>query len=383
MAESRAMSLAARLRELTVPGALAARDGGLLRCTACAHRCVLGPGRTGSCGVRFEEGGEVRVPFGYVARKYVRPVETNTIFHVLPGALALTFGMFGCDLRCTYCHNWKVSQALREGIEDEPRPTTPAALVDEALAAGARVICAAYNEPMIAAEWVRAVFEEAKRRGLVTAIVSDGNTTSEALAHVRPVTDVFRVDLKGSTSDQYKQLGGRLEPVMAAIAEARSIGLWVEVVTLVVPGLNDDEPGLGRLARDLAAIDAGIPWHLNAFVPRYKLLNRPPTAIPLLVSVAGTAYARGLKHVYVGNVAREFPHLGHTRCPGCAEEVITRLDYRTMDSRLVGVAADQCPSCATRIEGIFRSAEEGDGSRSAERPPRPAQGAVRLRTPAR
>lgn len=351
--------LAERLRALTEPGALSTREGGLLRCTACAHRCVLGPGRTGSCGVRFEKDGEVRAPFGYVARRYVRPVETNTIFHVLPGALALTFGMFGCDLRCGYCHNWKVSQALREGIEDEPHLTTPAALVDEAVAAGAQVICAAYNEPMIAAEWVRAVFTEAKGRGLLTAIVSDGNTTSEALAHVRPVTDVFRVDLKGSSPEQYRQLGGRLEPVLAAIAEARSMGLWVEVVTLVVPGLNDDEPGLGRLAGELAAIDVAMPWHLNAFVPRYKLLDRPRTAIPLLVSVAGTAYARGLKYVYVGNVAREFPHLGHTRCAACAEEVVTRVDYRTLEVRLDGEARDRCRSCGEPVAGIFTMAAGG------------------------
>lgn len=345
------MTLEERLRALTAPAALTRREGDLLRCTACAHRCALGPGRTGSCGVRFEQDGEVHAPWGYVARSYVRPVETNTIFHVLPGALALTFGMFGCDLRCPYCHNWKVSQALREGIDDAPRPTTPEALVDQAVAAGARVICAAYNEPMIAAEWVVAVFTEAKRRGLVTAIVSDGNTTTEALTHVRPVTDVFRVDLKGSTPDQYRQLGGRLEPVLAAIAEARALGLWVEVVTLVVPGLNDDEPGLGRLARQLAAIDEGMPWHLNAFVPRYKLLNRPPAAIPLLISVAGTAYARGLRHVYVSNVAREFPHLGHTRCPTCAEELVTRWDYRTTESRLVD--GNRCPSCREAIPGIF------------------------------
>lgn len=346
-----APGLDARLRALTAPAALTTNEGGLLRCTACAHRCVLGPGRTGSCGVRFEQGGEVRAPFGYVARRYVRPVETNTIFHVLPGSLALTFGMFGCDLRCPYCHNWKVSQALREGVEDAPRPISAAALVDEAVAAGARVVCAAYNEPMIAAEWVVAVFAEAKRRGLVTAIVSDGNTTSEALAHVRPVTDVFRVDLKGSSPEQYRQLGGRLEPVLAAIAEARALGLWVEVVTLVVPGLNDDEPGLGRLARQLAAIDEGIPWHLNAFVPRYKLADRPSPSVPLLISVAGTAYARGLRHVYVSNVAAEFPHLGHTRCPSCAEEVVTRWNYRTTGSRLVD--GNLCPSCCTPIAGIF------------------------------
>src|SRR5262249_46029522 len=155
--------------------------------------------------------------------KYARAVETNTIHHVKPGARALTFGMYGCDLRCPYCHNARVSQALRDGdLGDPGDPTDVSAadLIDEAVAEGCSVVCSAYNEPMITAEWAHAIFREAKRRGLVTALVTDGHTTPEALAFMRPVTDVFRVDLKGYDADQYKSLGGRLEPVLASIVDA-------------------------------------------------------------------------------------------------------------------------------------------------------------------
>src|SRR5262249_23121760 len=136
------------------------------------------------------------------------------------------FGMYGCDLRCPYCHNARVSQALRDGnLGDpgDPIEISAEALVAEAVAAGCEVVCSAYNEPMITAEWAHAIFTEAKRHGLVTALISDGHTTPEALAYMRPVTDVFRVDLKGFTADQYKTLGGRLEPVIASIADARRL----------------------------------------------------------------------------------------------------------------------------------------------------------------
>lgn len=293
------------------------------------------------------------MPFGYVARKYVRAVETNTLYHVRPGAKALTFGMYGCDLRCPYCHNFNVSQALREDVVREgesPIDVTPEALVDEAIAAGCEVLCSAYNEPMITAEWAHAVFSEAKRRGLVTAVVTDAHSTSEALAYLRPVCDVFRVDLKGWTAEQYRALGGRLEPVLSSLAEAKRLGYWVEVVTLVVPGFDDDPTGLAQLADRLASIDPEIPWHLDAFQPRYRLRDRPvPSALGLAMA-AGAAYARGLKFVYVGNVGDAFPELSHTRCPRCTSTLVERRDWSTQRSVIVNGA---CPSCDERIPGLF------------------------------
>ena len=334
-----------------VAAELHTRDGGILRCTACAHRCAFDGDRVGACGVRETREGRLFAPFGYVARRYVRAVETNTVYHVEPGAKALTFGMYGCDLRCPYCHNWKVSQALREGLEGAPIDLDAEALVAEAVASGCRVICAAYNEPMIAAEWVRAVFERAKQQGLRTMVVSDGNTTREALTYLRPVTDVFRVDLKGFDGAQYKVLGGRIEPVVLAIEQARSLGYWVEVVTLVVPAFNDDPKGLRSIAKKLASIDPDVPWHLNAFQPRYKMKDRPAMHAELLVSIAGAAYARGLRYVYVGNVTSAFPELEHTRCPSCHATLIERRGYATTANRLT--AGGACGSCGTKIAGLF------------------------------
>jgi len=325
-------------------------DGERLRCVACAHRCVMAPGAAGACGVRFNHSGVLRVPFGYVARRYLRAIETNTVFHVLPGAPALTFGMYGCDLRCPYCHNHRISQALRDGADDEePSSISAQALVDEALAQGARALCAAYNEPMISAEWTRHVFEVARSNGLRTALISDGHTTPEALRYMRPHTDVLRVDLKAHTDASYKKLGGRLQPVLDAIALAHALGFWVEVVTLVVPGINHDQRTLGEVGARLRDISPEIPWHLNGFVPRYRLAGSQPTNPLLLTLAAGAAYVEGSRFVYVGNVAA-CGELAHTRCPECRTVLIRRHDYRTIGSSLREGA---CASCAAPLPGVW------------------------------
>jgi pyruvate formate lyase activating enzyme len=365
--EPLADELAARARPgvLFEPGPAA----GSLRCTACAHRCVVADGRRGACGVRYEKDGVLHVPSGYVARAYVRAVETNTIYHVLPGARSLTFGMYGCDLRCPYCHNWQVSQALREATTKEaPSEITARALVDHAIAEDCRVVCAAYNEPAIAAEWVHEIFADARARGLVTALITDGNATPELLAFLRPVTDVYRVDLKGFTEAQYRTLGGRLAPVLEAIRSARALGYWVEVVTLVVPSFNDDLAGLRSLALAIAAIDPAIPWHLNAFQPRYRMRDRPTMSAGLLVSAAGVAYANGLRFVYAGNVDHQIDELSHTRCPGCHEVVVERRSYETIAGPHLDDAARCCARCATEIPGVWSGRQRTTTSSTPVRP---------------
>ena len=355
-------SLRTMLEARTVASALHRLDpDGRIRCAACAHRCGLGDDETGICGVRFNRGGGLRVPFGYVARQYVRAVETNTIYHVLPGAKSLTFGMYGCDLKCPYCQNWNVSQALREDVENEtPTDITARELTERAIAHGCRVVCGAFNEPLIAAEWTREVFAEAKARGLITGVITDGNTTPETLAYMRPVTDVYRVDLKALSTEQYRVLGGKPAPVLAGIREARRLGYWIELITLVVPGFNDDPGGLRRMAREIAAIDPAIPWHLNAFFPRYRMRERPVTPALALFAAAGSAIARGLKYVYAGNLP-ELREMSHTRCARCRATLVERADYATVANRIIDGA---CPGCGAAIPGIWSAPLSGPSDRA-------------------
>ncbi len=340
------------LESRTVPAVLKTRGHrDELRCTACAHRCVVQEGEAGVCGVRFNRGGELYAPFGYIARSYIRPVETNTIYHVIPGSKALTFGMFGCDLKCPYCQNWNISQALRDERDYErPKDTSAAMMIAQAVAAGCKVICAAFNEPLIAGEWVYHIFAQAKLYGLVTALITDGNTTTESLNYIRPVTDVYRVDLKTYSQEGYRMLGGNFAAVMDGIVTARELGYWIEIVTLVVPGFNDELAGLRKIARTVAAIDSSIPWHLNAFYPRYRMNNYPRTPARLLFAAAGSALAQGLKFVYVGNLNDELRELNHTRCPQCRKILIARENYNTTASCLNGSA---CPNCDYKIPGVW------------------------------
>jgi pyruvate formate lyase activating enzyme len=301
--------------------------------------------------VRRNHAGTLLVPANHVARRYVRAVETNTVFHVLPGSRSLTFGMFGCDLRCPYCHNHRVSQALRDGEHEEHlTPSTALQLAREAETSRCSVVCAAYNEPMVSAEWTRSVFAAARSRGLVTTLISDGHSTPEAVQWLRGVTDVLRVDFKAADEASYRKLGGRLQPVLDAIALGRSLGYWVEVVTLVVPGLNHDERVLARMGAMVREIDPAIPWHLNAFVPRYRMRDAAPTSPGLLTLAAGSAYVAGSRYVYVGNTLAA-AELAHTRCPECRNVVIRRHDYETTEIRLLG---GRCPYCSHELDGLWQ-----------------------------
>src|SRR6201988_3826354 len=170
---------------------------GRLRCYACGHECPLPEGAVGVCKVRFNRGGTLKVPWGYVGGVQCDPVEKKPFFHAYPGALAYSFGMLGCDLHCSYCQNWVTSQALRDPqAVAPPQDTTPESLVQDALRQGARIVVSTYNEPLITAEWAVAVFKAAREQGLVTGFVSNGNGTTQVLEYLRPHIDLYKVDLK-------------------------------------------------------------------------------------------------------------------------------------------------------------------------------------------
>src|SRR6186713_583833 len=221
---------------------------GRLRCYACGHCCPLPDGAIGVCKVRFNEGGRLRVPWGYVGGVQCDPIEKKPFFHAMPGALAFSFGMLGCDLHCSYCQNWVTSQALRDPqAVSPPLDADPEALVDEALRLGSRVVVSTYNEPLITSEWGVEIFKHARAAGLMTAYVSNGNGTPRVLEFLRPWIDLYKVDLKSFDDKHYRQLGGRIEPILATIRALHEMGVWVEIVTLLIPGFNDAPDELTRL----------------------------------------------------------------------------------------------------------------------------------------
>jgi pyruvate formate lyase activating enzyme len=307
--------------------------------------------------VRFNRDGVLYVPWGYVAALQVDPIEKKPFAHVLPGSDALTFGMLGCDFHCSFCQNWLTSQTLRDPAAGIPVESlleiTPEKMVNLARRSGAAAIVSSYNEPLITSEWAVAIFKQAREAGLLCAYVSNGNATPEVLQYLRPYLDAYKVDLKTMQDKQYRQLGGVLQHVLDTIKMAYDLGLWVEVVTLVIPGFNDSPEELWEAARFLVSVSPDIPWHVTAFHPDYKMTDPPPTSARTLLQAAEIGQEAGLHFVYAGNLPGRVGSLEDTRCPQCGETLVARRGYIVTDYRLT--AEGNCPRCGTHIPGIWHT----------------------------
>ena len=340
------------LARRTVEGELYEKlDKNAVRCFSCGHRCKILEGLKGICKVRYNEGGTLMVPRGYVAALQVDPIEKKPFFHAYPGALALSFGMLGCDYHCGYCQNWVTSQALRDPLAvAPPMDVEPSELVALAKKHGARVITSTYNEPLITSEWAVEVFREAKREGLICSYVSNGNGTPEVLDYIEPYISMYKVDLKGFDDRHYRDLGGVLQPVLDTIRSLKQRKIWVEIVTLVIPGFNDSDEELTKIAEFLASVDVDIPWHITAFHSDYKMDNPNTTASDLLRAYEIGKRA-GLRYIYPGNIPGAFGDREGTHCPKCDALVIGRTGFRVTSFHLD--EGGKCPSCATVIPGLW------------------------------
>ncbi|MFZ4693822.1 MAG: AmmeMemoRadiSam system radical SAM enzyme [Verrucomicrobiia bacterium] len=342
--------LAEVLDRWSVGATLSRPEKGKVRCLACGHRCLVAAGRRGICKVRFNREGTLRVPFGYVAGMQADPVEKKPFFHVLPGSLALTFGMLGCDYRCAYCQNWITSQALRDPNAGTPvREIRSAEIAALARESGARLVVSSYNEPLITAEWAAAVFDEATLQGMLCAIVSNGNGTTEALDFLGPRLGACKIDLKGFHPDRYRELGGDLDRVMETIRSVHSRGIWLELVTLLVPGFNDDPAELRDLVGFIASVGRDIPWHVTAFHRDYQMTVGRDACAEDLLRAAGIGREAGLRFVYAGNQPGRVGDLENTRCPSCGTMLICRRGYSVKVERLT--KEGHCGGCGCVIPG--------------------------------
>jgi pyruvate formate lyase activating enzyme len=246
------------------------------------------------------------------------------------------------------------SQALRDpAAAAGPRDITADELAGLAAARGVPVMVSTYNEPLITAEWAVAVFERAKEAGIVCGFISNGHATPEALAFIRPYVDLYKVDLKGFRDEHYRELGGRLAPVLESIGQIHAMGFWLEIVTLLIPGFNDDPAELRELARFIASVSPDVPWHVTAFHRDYRMTEGRDTASDDLVRAAAIGREAGLRHVYAGNRPGAVGELENTRCTGCGATVIERHGYHTT---VVALKDDGCCSrCGCSIAGFWPS----------------------------
>jgi pyruvate formate lyase activating enzyme len=327
-----------------------------IRCHACGHECPIFEGQAGVCKVRFNQGGRLMVPWGYVSGAQCDPIEKKPFYHVSPGALAFSFGMLGCDLHCSYCQNWITSQALRDpdAVSSAIR-ATPEGLARQAAASGASCVVSTYNEPLITVEWAVAVFRAARSSGLATGFVSNGNATKEVLEYLRPHLDLYKVDLKSFSDANYRKLGGRLAPILDSIQRIRDMGLWLEVVTLVVPGFNDSDAELAQIAGFLHDVSPDIPWHVTAFHQDYRMTQPGNTPIRTLRRAVEIGRGAGLRYVYAGNAPGSVGEYENTFCPNCSKRLVRRWGYRIMENLIT--AEGCCPACHAAIAGRWHAPE--------------------------
>jgi pyruvate formate lyase activating enzyme len=213
------------------------------------------------------------------------------------------------------------------------------------------VIVSSYNEPLITSEWAVAIFKEAKAAGLMCAYVSNGNNTPQVMEYLRPYLNAYKVDLKSMQDKNYRMLGGVLKNTLDGVQRAHDMGLWVEVVTLTIPGFNDSNEELWDAARFIAGVSPDIPWHVTAFHKDYRMTDRPNTDVATLLRAAEIGREAGLRYVYAGNLPGRVEDYESTYCANCNELLIKRSGYVILDYRLT--AAGACPKCGTHLPGVW------------------------------
>ena len=324
-------------------------EEGRVRCGLCRHRCLIAEGSRGVCNVRENRGGTLRtLVYGTLCAEQVDPIEKKPLFHVLPGSRSYSIATVGCNFRCRYCLNYTVSQVPPHGaIHGVQR--SPDEVVRQTLASGCRSIAYTYTEPTIFFEFAYDTALRAAEEGLVNIFVTNGYLTREALSVISPVLHAANIDLKGYSERFYRDVvHARLSEVLDSIVEFRRQGVWVELTTLIIPGLNDSEEELEGIASFIVtSLGVDTPWHVTQFYPTYQLLDRPRTPVATLRRAREIGRAAGLRYVYEGNVPGEGGE--STWCPSCATLLIERYGYQIRVNR---IREGSCPACGAEIAGI-------------------------------
>lgn len=321
-------------------------------CGLCNHRCRIKEGRVGRCGVRQNQSGTLySLVYGRVVAEQIDPIEKKPLFHLLPGSRSYSIATVGCNFGCDHCQNFEISQYPHRHEIDRPgKERQPAEIVAATVAAGCASISYTYVEPTIFYEYAHDCAVLAKADGLRNIFVSNGYMTSEVSRHLAPLLDGINIDIKAFSEEFYHKIcKASLAPVLENVRLLHQLGVWVEITTLIIPGLNDSSSELQAIAAFIKEIDPEIPWHVTAFHPTFKMRDRPPTPAATLQRARELGLAEGLSHVYEGNL----PGQGHenTYCPGCGNKLVTRHGFFIQENVL---HSGRCPQCQRAIAGIWR-----------------------------
>ncbi len=325
-------------------------EEGRVECQLCPQACTVADAERGTCGVRENRGGTYfTLVHSMACSIHADPIEKKPFFHVMPGELALSYATAGCNVECKFCQNWEISQFRPEQVRSIYLP--PEALVEAAKRAGARLTAATYSEPVIFWEYVRDAARAAKKAGLVPTVVSNGFIQEAPLREVLPLLKAVKVDLKSFREEFYRdQVRGKLEPVLKALEIIRGADVWLEIVVLLIPTLNDSEAEVRDLSKWVKVnLGPDVPIHFTRFHPTYRLTDLPPTPVATLERSWKIARAEGLNYVYLGNLPTHPAE--NTVCPGCGEVLIRRLGFKILENRL---KQGSCPACERTIPGVWR-----------------------------
>ncbi len=327
-------------------------ENNTVKCNLCNHRCNIKDGRRGICGVRENRGGVLEtLVYSKVIARNIDPIEKKPLFHFLPGSLSYSIATVGCNLKCRFCQNADIAQMPSDHngriVGDA---FSPEDVVAAALKGGCETIAYTYTEPTIYFEFAYDTAKLATEKGIRNIFVTNGYMTEEALQMIHPFLDAANVDLKAFTEDFYKTTcKAKLVHVKETLKQMKSLGIFVEVTTLIVPGLNDDKKELENLSSFLVdALGPETPWHISRFHPTYKLTDHLPTPVETLVRAREIGINSGLKYVYTGNVPGESGE--KTFCYQCGHLLIDRWGFYIQDNRIKN---GKCSQCGAAVDGVW------------------------------
>jgi len=319
-------------------------DDGVVQCTLCPRYCRIPEGETGFCYVHQNQGGSmVNLAWGRPTAVAVDPIEKKPLFHFMPGTKIFSIGTAGCNLGCKFCQNWDISKARADHVRSFD--LLPAAAVDMAVSQGCPSIAYTYNEPIIFAEYLIDIASIARRRGVKNVMVSNGYITQEALPHVFGHIDAANIDLKAFDDAFYRKYTlSRLKPVLETLVKLKEMGIWLEITTLLIPGLNTGDDMLKAESKwILENLGDSTPVHFTAFFPTYKMLDRPRTDAKTLMKARDIALDTGIKYAYVGNIDSDAVN---TYCPDCGALLIKRSWHEVIKNN---VTPDHRCKCGRKI----------------------------------
>jgi len=326
-----------------------ATEDNKVRCFLCNHHCTISEGKYGLCRVRENRGGTLYThAYGELIAQHIDPIEKKPLYHFLPGSRSFSIAAIGCNFQCGFCQNWQISQASEaKTLGLHPQEVKPGDVIQQAKQSGSKSISYTYTEPTIFFEYAYEIGQLAKREGLYNVFVTNGYMTEEMIHMIHPYLDAANIDLKSFSNDYYRKIcGGKLDPVLKSIEMMKRLNIWVEVTTLVVPGQNDSEEELKKIATFLAEIDPSIPWHISRFYPQYKMDELESTPIEAIQKAYEIGRQAGLRYVYLGNVMGEG---NNTYCYQCHQLLIERVDFSVKGYK---IREGRCPACKSPIDGV-------------------------------